>query len=312
MTEVIEYQAGESIRFTNEYADSDEADYDPDTIEIKVYDPLGVLKKTVTYVAAEIIKDSIGHYYYDYLIPSDGAVGMWDARWTATSGSQPVIDPGQFVVAPVDLKLYCTAEQAISRAGMDPTNSGVTLAETRDFVRGAMGEIDQLHQRTYSYDNDVTEWFDTQQSDRNVAIDTIFLDSRPVLSVTSVVEYNVNNALVKTHSSDDYWVDLETGRIILTDNEFSHQPHRIKVVYKSGYAQVPAEISALAAVMAGLSVLDSAIGGSTSDVTNYTVGGMSVAIGETYAVMRVAREKLEMTYKRMTKNIGNRRGDVMI
>jgi hypothetical protein len=64
--------------------------------------------------------------------------------------------------------------------------------------------------------------------------------------------------------------------------------------------------------MAGLSILDAAIGASTADVTNYTVGGMSVAIGETYVVMRTAREKLEMTYKRMVKNIGNRRGDVMI
>ena len=312
MTEVIEYQVGESVRFTNNYTDADDADYDPTTIEIKVYDPLGALKTTVTYAASEITKESTGNYYYDYLIPSSGAIGTWIARWTAVGGAQNVIDPSEFVVVAIDDKLYCTAEQAISRAGMDPTDSGVTLNETRDFIRGAMGEIDEMHQRTYSYDNEHTAWFDTQQADRNSVVDTIFLDHRPVLSVTSLEEYDQNNDLITTHASDEYWVDLETGRIVLSDTEFEHQVHRIKVVYKAGYAQIPAEINVLCAVMAGLSILDSAIGASTSDVTNYTVGGMSVAIGETYAVMRVAREKLEITYKRMVKNIGNRRGDVMI
>jgi len=307
---MTEYLFGETVWIYNTFTTSEDDLYDPDAITLKIYDPIGTLKETVTY-PGDITRDSEGAFHHTYDISGD-VQGYWYGVWEVTSGTQIDISEKQFYCRSFGEKLYYTVEAAISRAGMDSTDSGVTLNETRDFVRDAMGEIDEMHQRTYSYDNEHTEWFDTAQEDRNAVIDTIFLDHRPVLSVTSLAEYDQNNDLITTHASDEYWIDLETGRIILTDTEFEHQAHRIKVVYKAGYARVPAEIRALCEVMAGLSILDSAIGASTSDVTNYTIGGMSVAIGETYAVMRTAREKLEQTYKRMVKNIGNRRGDVMI
>lgn len=305
-----EYSFGETVWIGNTFKTTEDVLYDPDAITLKIYDPEGTLKDTVAYPGT-IVRESEGVFHATYDVTGD-VQGYWYGVWEVTVGTQTDISEEQFYCRSSGEKLYCTVEQAISRAGMDPTNSGVTLNETRDFIRGAMGEIDQMHQRTYSYNNEETEWFDTAQADRNTVIDTIFLDHRPVLSITSLAEYDQNNDLITTHDSDEYWIDLETGRIVLSDTEFEHQAHRIKVVYKAGYAQVPAEINALCAVMAGLSILDSAIGASTSDVTNYTVGGMSVAIGETYVVMRTAREKLNMTYTRMVKNIGNRRGDMMI
>jgi hypothetical protein len=312
MTDMTEYQAGESVRLSNVYIDDAGDAFDPATIEINIYDPLGALQQTVSLAGGEITKDSDGHYHYDYLIPAAGAIGAWNCQWTAGSGLNVVIDPSAFMVAEVDDKLYCTVEQAVARAGMDETSSGSTRAEVRNFIRGAMGEINTMHQRSYDHAVSATAWFNTGQPDRNNVVDTIFLDERPIQTVVSLAEYDTSNALIKTYAAAEYWVDLETGRIQLATGKFTHQTHRIKVVYTHGYEQVPSEVNALCAVMGGLSILDSAIGGSTSDVTNYTVGGMSVGIGETYAVMRVAREKLEQTYKRMVQNIGNRRGDVFI
>jgi hypothetical protein len=209
-----EYSFGETVWIGNTFKTTGDVLYDPDAITLKIYDPTGTLKDTVSY-PGDIVRESEGVFHATYDITGD-VQGYWYGVWEVIVGTQTDISEEQFYCRSTGEKLYCAVEEAISRAGMDPTNSGVTLNETRDFIRGAMGEIDEMHQRTYSYNNEHTDWFDTAQADRNTVIDTLFLDHRPVLSVTSLAEYDQNNDLITTHASGDYWVDLETGRIVLS------------------------------------------------------------------------------------------------
>ena len=206
MTSVVEYQVGESVRLSNAYTDSDGVAFDPDTIEIKIYNPLGTLKTTVTYAAGTITRGSAGNYHYDYSIPSDGDIGLWTARWTAMSGTQSVIDPSEFIAVPIDDKLYCTPELVYSRCGMG--SEIATRAETTVFIRDAMDEIDSMMGRSFQYEQDKEEWFDTDFPDTLMTANSVFLNHRPVLEIVSVMEYDCDNIFKKEYiiNDDDIWI----------------------------------------------------------------------------------------------------------
>lgn len=68
---------GETFRILASMTDYDGEVLTPDTQEVKIYDPGGVLKSTET----SPTKKADGLYYTLYTFPQDGAVGAWTVKW---------------------------------------------------------------------------------------------------------------------------------------------------------------------------------------------------------------------------------------
>mgnify|MGYP000055858391 FL=1 len=68
---------GETVRIKATIKDFSGNLFDPDSQEIKIYDPSNTLKETNT----SPTKESVGVYYIDYNIPSDSNTGVWYVEW---------------------------------------------------------------------------------------------------------------------------------------------------------------------------------------------------------------------------------------
>ena len=304
------WERGEDVRINNSYTDIDDAAFDPDTVELKIYDPAGSLISTVTYAAAEIVKDSTGVYHYDYALAADASVGWWISRWTGVSGDFSDVSRDQFKVGDPEKKLYCTAEEVWMRAGQDETF--VEKDDVIDYIRKSMSDIDEIYQKNFQYSNDVTEWFDTNQPDQNTKVLAIFLTNTPVRTVTSVKEYDSSGDEVESHDGDDYTLDLKTGRIKLRTKEFGHQTDRVEVIYKYGHDTIPEHINNLCVILSAMKVLLNFVGESVDQVTSYNACGISVSVGEPYTAAAKAIEILVKDRDKVMGNIGRLRPSIFI
>ena len=310
MVEIKEWDRGETVRIQNTYIDSDDELYDPDTIELKIYEPNGSLKTTVTFAAGEIVKSSTGVYYYDHTIADDATVGWWISKWTAVIGTQTDRESDQFYVRDPEEKLYCTVEQVWERSGQDDTF--VNRSTTLMYIKESMDNIDSMMGKSFQYGTSVTEWFDTSQPDENIKRTSVFLRYTPIISMVSVEEYDTDNNLSETHDSDDYWIDLKTGYLRLTSGEFGQQKHRIKVVYTYGYETVPRKISSLCTILSAMKSLIHQIGGTYDDVTSWSAGGLSISVGEPYTNMARNIEFLAKERDKLIASIGRLRQSAFI
>lgn len=77
------FRIGEAVRLSDNFTDTALADVDPSTVTLKLRSPAGV-QTSYTYAAAQVSRESMGHYYMDY-VPVEA--GQWRVRWEAT-GSQ--------------------------------------------------------------------------------------------------------------------------------------------------------------------------------------------------------------------------------
>ena len=309
MTEIITYDRGETIRINNIYTDIDDDLYDPSSIELRIYTPSGTLISTVTYAATEIIKDSTGTYHYDYDIPDDAIVGWWITKWIAT-GSFTDVSKNQFKVADPLTKLYCTATDVWNRSGVD--ENVISENEVILLITSSMSEIDAMFGKQFSYGNNVIEWFDTYHSDPYKKISTVKLKYKPIISMTSVEEYDKNNDLVTTHSSDNYWINEKTGFLRLTDDEFVKQYHRVKVVYSYGYETIPEKIVTLCTLFSAMKLLIHQIGGTYDDVTSWSAAGLNISVGEPYMNMSRNIEFMQKEATRLIAAIGRLRPSAIV
>lgn len=310
MSDVKDWERGESIRIDQTYTDVDGVAFDPVTIELKIYEPDGTLKTTVTYALGKIIKSATGVYYYDYDIASDADVGWWISRWTATAADFSDVTRSQFKVVDPEEKLYCTPDEVWLRAGQDETF--VAKENVIDYIKKSMSDIDEIYQKNFQYSNDVTQWFDTNQPDQNTKVRAIFLTYTPVRAVTSVKEYDQSGDEVESHTGDDYTLDLKTGRIKLRSKEFGHQADRIEVVYTYGHDTIPGYINNLCVILSAMKVLLNFVGESVDQVTSYNACGISVSVGEPYTAAAKAIEILVKDRDKVLGNIGRLRPSIFI
>jgi hypothetical protein len=310
MVDIKTWKRGETIRIGNTYTDIDDAVYDPDTVELEIYNPSEILDTTVTYAGSDIKRTSKGIYYYDYDIASDATAGWWLSKWTGASGGFSDVSRNQFKVADPEEKLYCTPEEVWVRAGQDETF--VSRYNVTDYIRQSMAEIDEIYQKSFNYSNDKTEWFDTSQPDMNTELRSLFLTYTPVRSITSVKEYDTSDTEVQSYDSDDYWVDLGTGKIQMKTKEFEHQKHRVEVVYKYGYDTIPQKIVNLCIILSAMKVLLNFIGESVDQVTSYTACSISVSVGEPYTAAAKGLEILVKERDKLLSEIGRLRPSIFI
>ena len=228
---MTEYYFGETIRINNTFYDLDSVLYDPTTLSLAVSDPEGTVIKTVTYTANEIKRTSVGVFYYDYDIPASGVSGYWIGSWDVEITAQSDISDIQWFVRSPTEKLYCSVTEVKAKLGSEKMTMGDD--DIRQCIRGAMAETDQVVGRTFTNANDKTEWFSTDQANPNYMVNQLFLSYLPVQSVTSVAEYDTSKALIKTYTTDEYWIDTN-GILELCEDEFTHQRNRVKSIYTYG------------------------------------------------------------------------------
>lgn len=310
MVEIIIYDKGDTIRIGNIYTDIDDVVYDPTTITLKIYDPKGVLNSTVTYADSEIVRSAEGIYYYNFDIPADAIIGSWITKWIGTADGFNDVSKDQFKVGDPEEKLYCTYQEVQNRAGI--SDDVAVKNEIDPFIRDSMAEIDAMYGKGFSYGNEKTQWVDTNRPDPKIRVDTINLLYTPVISITSLKEYDTTGTEIESYDADDYWLNEKTGRITLLNTEFVKQTHRVECIYTYGYTQIPEKISSLCAILSAMRLLVFQVGGTFDDVTNYSAAGLSIGVGEPYMNMSKAIEVLNKEATRLMGNIGRLRPSAMI
>ena len=209
-------------------------------------------------------------------------------------------------------KLYSAPDDVYNlKSGIDSTV--VSEANVRRAIELTDAMLDDYYGKSFLDGTSASEWIDIEDLDEDDEIATIFLEKRPVQSITSLVSYNTSDEVAKTWTTSDYWLDTKLGRLRLRTKEFSHQNRRVKVVYTYGYSTVPTSIRNLSAVITAMSLLIIQMGGTYDDVTSYTLpSGVSIGVGEPYMNMRTAIDKLEKERDFILKSIGQLKQGVYI
>ena len=309
---IKEWDRNETVRLTNIFKDNADELYDPDSIELKIYDPTSALSVTVTTPLEITINPSVGTWSYDFDIPADGLLGWWVVEWigTTVTPSRRDICKDQFRVRDPQRKLYTQPEYVYSRAGQDEN-----FCSTKDvnyFIIESMGEVDKLMGKCYDYSTSVTEWFNTEEPDRNTKLTKLFLRHVSIRSITSVEEYDDSGDLAITHAAADYYIDETTGMLGLYTKEFAHQARRVKIVYDYGFDNVPANVQQLTTIFAAIKMLLNHIGSSVDDVTSYSACGLSMSVGEPYTASARNVELLTKEKDRIIAAIGRTRQSIFI
>ena len=280
----------------------------PDTVELRIYSPSGALYAIAG--SSEIIHISTGIYGYNFIIPDDADTGWWINKWTSTTNNLREVTRDQFYVKDPERRLYTMPPYVYSRAGQD--ENFMSKDDVTYFIMEAMKEVDDLMGKKYDYSTRETQWFDIVEPDKHTIINKIFLRYTPLRYLISLEEYDTNGGLAITHTTDDYYTDLKTGRVALYRKEFIHQPHRVKVVYNYGFDQVPRDIQQLTTVIAALKMLLNHIGNSVDDITSYSACGISLSVGEPYTASARAIELLVKEMQRIIAAIGRTKESIHI
>lgn len=304
---MAEYDIGESIKTEISYTTDAGIAFDPTTVALIILDAKG----TQVLSTSSLVNDTVGNYYYEYTIPTDGTLGDWLYRFTAVYSGETLVQDKYFTVVDKSTQHYCTIADVYRKAGIteDVLSADSVAAE----IAGADSEIEKMYQRKFFNDTEETEWFDISDLDEDLKESSLFLDLRPVQSITSMESYDTYGNLVITWTAADYWVDEKIGRIRLRTSQFVQQNHRVKVVYKYGYDTIPTEIRELSAMMAGMRAIIAQIGGTYDDVTSYSLpSGVSIGVGEPYTNMREALSRLGKERDGLIKSIGQLRTTMMV
>jgi len=306
---MTKYRRGEKIECKTTIVDEDGNAQTPSTLALVIYDNVGVANTTKA--IGDLTQESTGVYTYVFTIPSDAAYGDWSYVFTPTTATAKIEDAKYFTVDAFDSGLYCTTMDVYRKAGIDSTVIGE--GNVADFIKETDAEIDAMYQRSFTNATSETQWIDIEDLDEDEEIDTIFLDMRPVQSITSLESYDTAGTLITTWDASDYWLDAKMGRIRLTSKTFAQQNRRVKAVYTYGYTTVPTNIAALSATISGMRIIIQQIGGTYDDVTSYSLpSGVTIGVGEPYTNMREGISRLEKEKDRLIKAIGQLRTNIMV
>lgn len=131
--------AGERVRFEVVFLDEDESEYDPDSQELKFYDPTGELIETKD--EDDCTNTSTGNWYIDWDIPSTATAGRWVLEWWASIAvpESDFMDPYAFIVR--ERSWPSVVEVRIYLAGMEDDRVSDVAIEQQ--VLASTIEVDQ-------------------------------------------------------------------------------------------------------------------------------------------------------------------------
>ena len=298
---MTKYLRGSKIECKTTIKDGDDNVINPSALSLEIIDPTGIVIETKA--IGDLTKELTGVYTYLYSITSDAIYGDWQYKFTATTTESTIVNANYFTIDAFDSSLYCSVLDVYRKAGID--SNVISNEDVADHILEAGAEVDILMGRSFKNAQSTTEWHDIEELDEDDRIRTIFLDKRPVQSITSMVSYDKTDSVIETWTSDDYWIDLDIGTIRLKTKEFAQQNHRVKIVYTYGYEVIPTNIRNLVGNIAAMRIITQQIGGTYDDVTSYSLpSGVSIGVGEPYTNMREALTRLEKANTEILQAIG--------
>lgn len=306
---MTKYIRGSKIECKATVKDSNEVVTTPTDLTLEVFDNTGTL--IITKTIGDLTNLTTGVYTYLYPIPTDAAYGDWKYVYTGTTVESKLVKSKYFTIDAFDSSLYCSTLSVYRKAGIESTV--IDEDDVADHIVEVMAEINEMFQRSFGNAQSKTQWIDVEDIDDDDEIFMIFLDYRPVQTITSMVSYDRNDTVMKTWAASDYWADLDTGVIRLRTQNFSHQNNRVKVIYTYGYTEIPVMIRSLTSIMSAMRILIQQIGGTYDDVTSYSLpSGVSIGVGEPYMNMTRAIEKLKEQRDSLIKSIGQLRQNLFV
>jgi len=157
----------------------------------------------------------------------------------------------------------------------------------------------------------IGQYYEETDDDRRV----IILSNYPILSMTSLEFLNDDGSVdTSLTENDDYHVWNDTGKIRLITNTIpaGKGKKKVKAVYNYGATSVPVTVRELCATLAGINALVNLTGGSYDDITSFTLGPLSVGIGEPYMNMKAAIMEMRKSTKRLFNSIGRQFRSVVV
>lgn len=226
---------GQPVRLSfRTYSDAAETTLaDPTTVSLEVLEPDGT-ETTYTWAAAQVIRDSLGVFHYDY---TPDQAGHYAYHWTATGTVATALDGSFDVTAKYDPQLISIDDVRahVPDISLDDDQVQQFIDTATDIVEDLAGPVVR---------QTVTEWHDGGH-------DLIILNSTPVLGVTSVTEYNGSTSQVIADEPEDggaftdygFRVNTDAGLIYRTAGGYSSAwSGRVKIVYVAGRTDVPANM----------------------------------------------------------------------
>ena len=83
-------------RIQSVFTDEDGNAYDPDSLVLKFYDSTGTLVET--FDEDDCVNPTVGTWYIDYVIPTNGPTGRWTCVWTDTVTTKDYVNVFAFEV----------------------------------------------------------------------------------------------------------------------------------------------------------------------------------------------------------------------
>jgi len=289
-----------------EFRDQNGDLYDPTSVDsVEIYDSSGTL---ITTISTGIINSSTGIYYIVYTIPASPDYGWWRANFYGTTDSKDDIVEIQFEVV-LWKKLYTSIDRVYSKGGI--TSEVIPRDDVKEKIREAMADIDSEMQRRFDEVQTITEWHNITPADDYVDQKTIFTDYRPIVAVSLLEDYE-NGTVQKTYTSDEYFIDNDTGIVELYSKyNFTHGNRAVKITYTYGYARVPKLIDRLCTILTAKAILIEQVGGTYETPSMYSVAGLSVSIGQAYVNIRGAIDVLVKEEAEVRKALGKLRTTIL-
>lgn len=217
---------------------------------------------------------------------------------------------------------YGSAAQVYQLTGL--TSNEVSAAAIAQALQDSEEWINEHFDRSFLNLQSVTEWQDTYddwaQTIEGVQTGSLFLRYRPVLAITSLEEYDTNDTLVQSYTSDKYFLYKELGQIVMRPsaistlgvNTFVNQRKRVKIVYTYGYGSVPGKIRQLSNLLAGIYVLAEFHGLNWERPSSVGIPNINTSIGSIPQNIKGTIELLGARFDSLIKEIGRYKDDFVI
>lgn len=254
MREQIEI--GKTIKLRAEFLDWDNAQYDPTTVKISIWNNKAVKKVD----AQTATRQATGHYYYDYTIPDDETVEVveqWTYVFDGQTGDSHSLDRGYFtVVNKLITTDYTTVLdiEILLQQDIDDTTTP-SMQEVVRLIKKKEALIDNLCDTAWR-EKTVTEEFHYQRENPVGSWWIYFnLKKTPVRELTALKIRNWGFQWIDYFARENTWALDENSLRINRFFTMGLRWRSLKISYTYGETEVPEDISELCAKLVLLDLL---------------------------------------------------------
>lgn len=202
-----------------------------------------------------------------------------------------------------------------------PDSVDFTNDDVEDLISDADAEIDNWTGKSFENGTTQTDYFEGR-GEKVMASDQVetgqfytesfedkyvlLLTKYPVQSITSLQFLEDDGTVDETLTENTDFHSWENGKIQLITSSIpaGKGKKKVKVTYTYGYSSVPRLVKRLSATLTAIMMFVNLTGGSFDEITSYTLGPKSVAVGEPYMNMREAIKRLEEQKAMLLKQVG--------